>query len=52
MERELKIVVSLSLVFFIFGLTQLFATQAFITPIFLNYIIAAVLAFSMPITRG
>ena len=45
MERELKIVVSVTLVFFIFGLTQFFATQAFITPIFLNYIIAAVLAF-------
>lgn len=45
MERELKIVVSLTLVFFIFGLTQFFATRAFITPIFLNYTLATFLAF-------
>jgi len=44
MERELKIVVSVGLVFFIFGLTQFFDTRAFITPIFLNYLIAGVLS--------
>ncbi|MBN4071461.1 hypothetical protein JYT72_03005 [Crocinitomix catalasitica] len=44
MERELKIVVRVGLVFFIFGLTQFFTTRAFITPIFLNYLIAGALS--------
>ena len=36
MEKELKIVLSVFLFYFIFGLTQIFKTQAFITPVFLT----------------
>lgn len=44
MERELKIVVSIFLVYLIFGLTQFFISASIITPIFLNFIVAGVVS--------
>lgn len=44
MEKELKIVVSVFLFYFIFGFTQVFKTQAFITPVFLTSFILIICA--------
>lgn len=39
MDRELKIVISTFLVFFIYGLTSFFSSGSFATPVFLNQLI-------------
>src|SRR5688572_19613773 len=51
MERELKIVLSVFLVYLMYGITSLFDTQVLVTPVFLTSPIFVILAGIFAITN-